>query len=116
MNSQIPIPLVTFLVALQFAAFGWRVNREITMGDNKETVWIPWLDVLNVVSMLVVIACCLILPLVNGGFEKISRTILIVAYILVAFHPISMAAHYRLWFSKGLGKYAATGRPKTTDQ
>lgn len=36
MSSDIATRLVPLLVALQFAAFGWRINREIAVGDGAE--------------------------------------------------------------------------------
>lgn len=38
--------LVSMIVALQFVAFGWRINREITVGDAGRKTWFPIPDVI----------------------------------------------------------------------
>lgn len=85
--------LVPVLLALQFAAFGWRINREIQVGEGERKTWLPLPDYLNILSLLSVVAMCLIVPLATGEFARVSKTVLAIAYILIGFHPINMAAH-----------------------
>jgi hypothetical protein len=89
------------LIALQFAAFGWRLNREITVGDQRRRTWLPLPDILNLASMLLVTALCVVAPLVTGNFSRAALIVLGVGYTLIAFHPISVAAHYRLFSRSG---------------
>jgi len=95
-----PQTFVPTLIAIQFVAFGWRLNREIAKGDNGNITWLPLPDYLNLVSLLAVIFCCLAAPVVLGDFGRTAKTTLTAAYVLIAFHPVSAAAHYRLLFSK----------------
>ena len=44
--------LVPILIALQFMAFGWRINREIPRWDKAEGSWLPLADVINIFSIL----------------------------------------------------------------
>src|SRR5262245_11575782 len=44
--------LVPSILALQFLAFGWRINREIPVGDAGRKTWFPIPDVINILSML----------------------------------------------------------------
>jgi hypothetical protein len=92
--------LVSALIALQFVAFGWRLNREITVGDRGSKTWLSLPDYLNLLSLLAVVSCCVVTPLARGTNSRVAGVILGVSYVLIAFHPISEAAHYRL-FSKG---------------
>jgi len=43
-------PWVYSLIALQFVAFGWRLNREIAVGDQQRRTWLPAVDWLNLIS------------------------------------------------------------------
>lgn len=51
--------------------------------------------------MLCVVAFCIVVPLQSGRFESASRIVLAVAFVIIAFHPICMACHYRLFSSQG---------------
>ncbi|HEY7334327.1 MAG TPA: hypothetical protein VH639_05555 [Bryobacteraceae bacterium] len=110
--------LVPPLIALQFAAFGWRINREISVGDAGRKTWLPLADTLNVVSMLSVIAFLVIIPLATDAFEKVGRAVLAAGYLLLSFHPITMAGHYRLFSKLGRSIYAHKGKdyPYATGQ
>lgn len=97
-------PLISALIALQFVAFGWRINREIPLGDAGRRTWLPAPDFLNLLSMLAVMAFCVALPLASN-FTKAAHTVLAMGYSFIAFHPISEAAHYRLFSKKGRSIY-----------
>src|SRR5205807_2073747 len=102
--------LVPPLVALQFAAFGWRINREITVGDANRKTWLPLADILNIVSMLSVIAFLVIIPLATDALENVGRAVLAAGYLLLSFHPITMAGHYRLFSKLGRSVYTSRGK------
>lgn len=93
-------PLTGMILALQFAAFGWRVNREIAVGDAGRRTWFPLPDILNILSLLGLIGLCIVLPLVKGHFSTASRRMLAFAATLIACHPLTMAAHYGLFRQK----------------
>jgi len=84
------------LIALQFVAFGWRVNREINLGDAGRATWIPIPDVLNIMSLFATVICLIVAPIATDSCFWLSRMVLGGGYILIAFHPFSMAAHYRV--------------------
>jgi len=96
---------VPVLIALQLAAFGWRINREITVGDQDRKTWMPVCDHINIISLLAVIITCVVVPLGTGGFNRYATTVLAVAYIFIGFHPVNMAAHYRLFSRQGRNVY-----------
>ncbi|SRR6266404_1457248 len=85
-----PMSAVSVLLGLQFAAFGWRINREIAVGDAGRKVWLPLPDVINIVSMLCVVSLCIVFPFSIGQFGIVSRTTLTVAFVLISLHPISV--------------------------
>jgi hypothetical protein len=101
-------PYVTALIALQFVAFGWRINREITVGDQKRKTWLPLPDYINLFCLLSVTLICIVMPLAASSWPEAERTALTAGYVLIAFHPISEAAHYRLLFRSG-GRSIYTG-------
>ena len=98
------------LIALQFAAFGWRVNREINLGDSGRATWIPIPDVLNIMSLLATVICLIVVPIATDSYFWLSRVVLGAGYVLIAFHPFTMAAHYRLWSRDGRNKYVTAGK------
>ena len=111
-TDEILVTLVTTALALQFAAFGWRIVREIQLGDEGRRTWFLVTDFLVIGSMCAVVAICIVLP-IAGRREPWA-----VAYIIIAAHPINTAAHYRLFSRWGRWKYRQQGRdvPYVSDQ
>ena len=89
------------LLAMQFAAFGWRINREISVGDTGRRTWLPLPDVINIISMTAAVVTCVIMPLRSGQLTDLGRTTLALGYLLIALHPVNVAAHYRLFSKSG---------------
>jgi hypothetical protein len=85
------------LIVLQLVSFGWRVNRELNLSpaDRGTFVLIP--DVLNIISLFAAVICLIVLPLATDTYLWLSRMVLAGGYVLLAFHPLTTAAHYRLW-------------------
>lgn len=109
--------LVAVLVGLQFAAFGWRINREISVGDQRRRTWLPIPDLMNIIALIGTVFFGVVLFLCR--FETIWTNVeLSVAYVLIAMHPVNEAAHYRLFSPKGRTVYEQSNRdyPLVTDQ
>ena len=102
--------LIPSILALQFVAFGWRISREIPVGDAGRKTWFPVPDIINILSMLCVVFFCVVVPLKSGHFDGISRVVLAAAFVLIAFHPICMAGHYRLFSTQGRHIYTLRGQ------
>jgi hypothetical protein len=99
------------LISLQFLAFCWRVNREIEVADAERQPVIPLPDVINILSLFATVGCLIVLPLASEAYLWLSRMVLGGAYVLIAFHPFMVAAHYRLWRRKEKpGKYTNGAR------
>jgi hypothetical protein len=109
MNPHLVSPIVAPLLAIQFAAFGWRINREIPLGDQGRKTWFPLPDVVNILSMLCVVVFAIVFPLANDPFPRLAWVVIGVAYELIAFHPVTMAAHYRLCSKEGRAVYLQKG-------
>jgi hypothetical protein len=107
------------LVAIQIAFLGWRIEREIPLGDEGRKTWFPISDYLNVISMLLVVWFCIIEPLNNADQtnDDTARLVLSVGFALVAMHPINMIGHYRFFSRNGRHIYKAARKdyPYVTD-
>jgi hypothetical protein len=75
-------------------------------------------DLLNLTSLLAVVLFCVAAPL-GFGFIRLTNAVLGAGYVLIAFHPISEAAHYRLFSKAGRSIYLKSpdgDYPRITDQ
>jgi hypothetical protein len=97
------------LITLQFFAFGWRVNREINLGRADRGTWVLMPDVLNIMSLFATVICLIVLPIATDTYFWLSRMVLAGGYVLIAFYPFTMAAHYRLWSREGIHKHVGDG-------
>lgn len=102
--------LISFTFGAQLALFTLRINREIAVGDSGRKTWFPIPDVINILSMLTVIAFCVVLPLAHKQFDRNSAVVFSVAAVLLAFHPLCMLGHYRLFTQKGRSIYLESGK------
>lgn len=94
-----------FLIALQTAAFTWRVSREITIADRNDINWLPPADIMNLISMLVTFIGVFALPISGIENPNIPRLALGLSIILFAGYPFALAGHYDL-YTKGRRKPA----------
>ena len=90
-TDEILVTLVTTALALQFAAFGWRIVREIQLGDEGRRTWFLVTDFLIIGSMCAVVAICIVLPIAGRREPWAVACTLAVAYIIIAAHPINTA-------------------------
>src|SRR5678815_5831778 len=60
---KLPISVVFTLLGIEFAIFGWRINREINVVDKGRRVWLLLSDYANVASMVSVLVFCIVYPL-----------------------------------------------------
>jgi hypothetical protein len=110
MQGYSPLSWVPTLLALQFAVFGWRIAREIALGDERRRTWLLLSDLVNLCSMIAVVCLCVIVPLGSNAFPVESRVTLGVGYVLICFTPLIIAGHYRLLSRKGRRIYTDAGR------
>lgn len=105
MNDPNPFVLVPALIALQFVAFGWRIAREVALGDEGRRTWLFASDIVNLISLIAVVVTCVVVPLKTGKFPVVSRSILGAAYTFMCFTPAIIAGHYRLFSREGRAVY-----------
>jgi hypothetical protein len=117
-SQEVLATLVTSALALEFVAFGWRIVREIQLGDEGRRTWFSVTDYLIIVSMAAVVFFCIVLPFAGLGNPAYIAKSLTSAYVVIAAHPINTAAHYRLFSRGGREKYREAGRdyPRISDQ
>ncbi len=104
------------LIALQFAALGWRVNRELNLGHAERGTFVLIPDVLNVLSLFAAVICLIVLPVATDTYLWLSRMVLAGGYMLIAFYPLTTAAHYRLWSRDRLRKDVRDSNPYATPE
>ena len=95
---------------MQFAALGWRVNRELNLGHAERGTFVLIPDVLNVMSLFSAVTCLIVLPVASDTYLWLSRMVLAGGYVLIAFHPVTTAAHYRLWSREDIRKHVLDGK------
>jgi hypothetical protein len=101
MNPDTLYRLAPTLITLQFAAFGWRVHRELNLGYAERGTFVLLPDVLNIMSLFAAVICLIVLPIATDTYFWLSKTVLAGGYVLIAFHPFTLATHYRLWSREG---------------
>src|SRR5262245_61932233 len=106
--TQAEIPSI--IIAMQIAALGWRINREIPLGDAGRKTWFPVADYLNIFSLLSVVWFCIVLPLNEKPMPDMARIVLSVAFILMMMYPINLIGHYRFASRLGRSVYTNEGR------
>jgi hypothetical protein len=103
--------LAPLLISLQLLGFCWTVNREIGVVDAERQSVIPLSAMINILSLFATVGCLIVLPLATESYLWLSQMVLGSSYVLIAFHPFMVAAHYRLWRRKEKsGKYTNGAR------
>jgi hypothetical protein len=115
MNLQSFVPVI---LSLLFATFGWRIAREIAVGDQGRKTWLLFADYLNFLSLVSVLIFCIVIPLKTDTFGTASRVTMAVSFVFIVLYPIILAGHYRLFSKKGRSIYEEKGSdyPWVTDQ
>jgi hypothetical protein len=106
------------LIAIQLAFLGWRINREIPLGDQGRRTWFPISDYLNLLSMLLIVWFCIVKPLNSPApDEAVAKLVLSVGFALAGMHPVNMIGHYRFLSPNGRHVYTVANRdyPYITD-
>jgi len=94
-----------FLIGLQFAAFTWRVSREIAVAERGDINWLPPADIMNLIAMVITFLGVFVLPIVGIENPNIPRLALVLSIVLFAGYPFALAGHYDL-YTKGPRSYA----------
>ncbi len=88
------------LIGFQVTSFVWRVSREVELGKEGDITWLPPSDILNLLSMVVVVVGVFVLPIldfVGLNFIKLSFGL---AVLLFVSYPFALAGHYDMYNNK----------------
>jgi hypothetical protein len=85
------------LLGFQLAAFTWRLQRELTMESEGETVWVPLADWLNLVAFVVVAGGVFLLPVLGDSNRTLPRNAFGLGVVILAFYPFALLGHYKLF-------------------
>lgn len=86
------------LLGFQLTSFHFRLARELKFRDEGDTTWLPWADLLSLTSMLIMVFCIFLFPILGFG-DKFATNAFGVALILFAGYPFALAGHYELFRS-----------------
>ena len=104
------------LLGFQIAAFTWRINREVSMGDKGDVTWLTLSDGLVGLSFFWMVAFVFAVPLKMDVSAELTARFLGVGIFLFAVHPVVLAGHYNLYCSWGKNEGENKGRPRITKQ
>tara|TARA_R110001599_G_scaffold353879_1_gene601879 strand:- start:21373 stop:21783 length:411 start_codon:yes stop_codon:yes gene_type:complete len=87
------------LLGFQLTSFHLRLTRELKFRDEGDVTWLPWADLFSLVSMLIMVLCVFLLPILGFGITFATNAFGI-SLILFAGYPFALAGHYELFTSK----------------
>ena len=99
----ITIPLEVMWIAagvlfgFQVTSFAWRVNREITMASIDQPTWLPPADIMNLLSMVVLVVGVFIHPALGYESPEFRNYAFGLAMVLFVGYPFALAGHYELY-------------------
>ena len=84
------------LLGFQLTSFHFRLSRELKFRDEGDTTWLPWADLISLVSMLIMAWCVFLLPILGLGLEFAANAFG-VSLVLFTAYPFALAGHYELF-------------------
>ena len=87
------------LLGFQLTSFHFRLSRELKFRDEGDVTWLPWADLFSLISMLIMVLCIFLLPILGIGLT-FAVNAFGVSLILFAGYPFALAGHYELFTSK----------------
>jgi hypothetical protein len=102
MNIQLPDlwTAAGILLGFQVTSFAARVNREIAVGEKEDITWLPAADIMNLLSMLVLVVGIFILPVLGFASQEFMRYAFGLATLLFIGYPFALAGHYDMYNKK----------------
>ena len=101
------------LVGFQIAAFGWRINREISMEAKTERTWVTFADGFVALSFVALVLGVFGGPAAGYLSTEVAAKTLGGALLLMLAAPFILAGHYNLYCEWGKG---IRPRPRATRQ
>jgi hypothetical protein len=88
------------LIGFQVTSFVWRVSREVEVGKKGYITWLPPADILNLLSMVVVVVGVFILPILDLADLNSIKLSFGLAVLLFISYPFALAGHYDMYNNK----------------
>jgi hypothetical protein len=88
------------LIGFQVTSFIWRVSREIEVGKLGYQTWLPPADILNLLSMVVVVVGVFVFAILNLADLNFIKLSFGLAVLLFVSYPFALAGHYELYNNK----------------
>ncbi|HEY7020753.1 MAG TPA: hypothetical protein VH349_06510 [Ktedonobacterales bacterium] len=85
------------ILGFQLAAFSWRISRELEMRAKRDITWLPPADILNLVSMAVVVIGVFALPILGLADLTLTQRLFGLGLLLFLGYPFALVGHYRLF-------------------
>ena len=85
------------ILGFQVATFAWRMKRELDMELKGEVNWMPLASLVNIASMVVLVAGVFILPILGISGEALAFHAFAVAILLLLTHQLALIGHYELF-------------------
>ena len=88
------------LIGFQVTSFVWRISREVEVGKEGDITWLPPSDILNLLSMVVVMVGVFVLPILGLADMNFIKITFGLAVLLFVSHPFALAGHYDMYNNK----------------
>jgi hypothetical protein len=106
------LTVASILSAFGSAMLFFRIQRELTMHERVEILWIPWADWLLIGATLISLLA-VILPIFLSAGSRLPLAAITAATVLVAGYVIAILAHYRLFL--GFGRQGPRTNPEPAE-
>jgi len=98
------------LLGFQVTSFAARINREIAVGEQRDifpgsVTWLPPSDIVNLFSMVVLVAGVFILPVFGFDEPRFMTYAFGLAMLLFLGFPFALAGHYDMYNNKSRRSY-----------
>jgi hypothetical protein len=93
------------LLGFQVTAFAARINREIAVGEQWDVTWLPPSDILNLISMVALVAGVFILPVFGFDEPRFMTYAFGLAILLFLGFPFALAGHYDMYNNRSKRSY-----------
>ncbi|MFC1982822.1 hypothetical protein ACFLV5_03455 [Chloroflexota bacterium] len=85
------------ILGFQVTWFIWRVSREVLMRSKGAPTWLPRADIVNLISMTLIVIGVFILPILGVRDLNIMKAFFGLAILLFVGYPFALIGHYKLY-------------------
>jgi hypothetical protein len=85
------------LLGFQVSSFVWRLSREISVGESNHVTWLPPADIVNLVSMIILVIGVFVVPILGILDSTLPEQAFGLALLLFVGYPFAIAGHYDMY-------------------